>query len=210
MPCRHKFFEYLNCSNINYQPQIMIIGTFNPEWPDDNYAEWFYGRTNNNYFWETLPRMFNEVSLRNLNHSDWKHFCAQKKIAITDLISSINDANQEDPTHFEIISKFKDTEFAETFNSFEMTNIIEILENNPSIKKVFFTRNPGVVLFDNQIEAIREFCNNNHIHFSHLLTPSKNARFQMRGWNPKMPNLERNLSNFIYEKWLINWNKKYL
>ncbi len=206
MPCRHKFIENLSCANVNYQPEILIIGTFNPEWPADNYANWFYGRTNNNYFWETLPRMFNEGSLRNLNHVDWKKFCSLKKIVITDLISSINDANEENPIHFEIISKFKDTEFAENFNDFEMTNILGILENNPTIKKVFFTRNPGVELFDNQIEIIHDFCNNNNIYFSHLMTPSKNARFQMRGWNPQMPDLDRNLSNFIYENWLDKWN----
>lgn len=210
MPCRHKFINNLSCTNIDYQPKILIIGTFNPEWPTDNYANWFYGRTNNNYFWETLPRMFNEDSLLKLNHIAWKKFCALKKIIITDLISSINDANEDNLTHFEIISKFRDIEFAKHFNGFEMTNILGILENNPSIEKVFFTRNSGVELFDNQIEIIREFCTNNNIYFSHLLTPSKNARFQMRGWNPQTPDLERNLSNFIYEKWLNKWNQNHL
>lgn len=207
MAGKHKFIKNLCCMNINYQPEILIIGTFNPEWPADNYASWFYGRTNNNYFWETLPRMFNESSLRNLNHISWKKFCALKKIVLTDLISSIHDANEDNPTHFEIISKFKETEFAEYFNGFEMTNILGILENNPSIEKVFFTRNPGVELFDAQIEIIRGFCNNNNIYFSHLLTPSKNVRFQMKGRNPQTPGLERNLSNFIYEKWLNKWGK---
>ena len=61
-------------------------------------------------------------------------------------------------------------------------------------------------LFDNEISIINNYCVNNDIRFSYLMTPSKNARFQMRGYEPQNPNLERNLSNFIYEKWLENWN----
>jgi hypothetical protein len=75
----------------------------------------------------------------------------------------------------------------------------------PTIEKVYFTRNLGVTLFDNKINEIKSYCSNNKIYFSHLLTPSANARFKMRGWVPQAFNLERNLSNFIYEKWLYNW-----
>jgi hypothetical protein len=205
MSCSHKFIDQLNCLNLNYKPQTLIIGTFNPEWPVDNYAKWFYGRVNNNYFWNVLPRVLGYESLRHLGPNEWKSFCSQNGIVITDLISSINDADQTNPLHNEIISKFKDTEFANTFSDFEMTNVIDILENYPSIKKIFFTRNSGVELFDNLIQGIIDFCRVNDIYFSHLITPSKNARFQMRGWNPKNPNLERDLPNFIYEKWLENW-----
>lgn len=206
MACNHKFIKYLKAEKIDFEPRFLIIGTFNPEWPEDNYAEWFYGRTNNNYFWETLPRMFQEESLRiNFNHSDWKIFCSRNQVALTDLITSIKDAKQDNPNHFEIISKFRDAEFADTFEDFEMTNILEILENNPKIEKVFFTRNQGVDLFDNEINIINDYCINHNILFSYLLTPSKNARFQMGGYEPRNPNLVRNLSNFIYEKWLENW-----
>jgi hypothetical protein len=206
MPCHHKFIENLNCLELGFQPQILIIGTFNPEWPLNNYASWFYGRTNNNYFWDVLPRMFGDESLRHSNAINWKNYCSDKRIAITDLISSINDADQENPSHFEIISKFKDTEFAKTFNHFEMTDVIQILENNSSIEKVFFTRNSGVELFDAQIQIVREYCQLNDIYFSNLLTPSGNARYQMGGWNPQMLGLERNLRNFIFEKWISNWD----
>lgn len=206
MACNHKFIEYLRAEHIDFEPRFLIIGTFNPEWPEDNYAEWFYGRTNNNYFWETLPRMFQEESLRiNFNHNDWKDFCSRNQVVLTDLITSINDAERDNPHHFEIISKFRDAEFADTFEDFEMTNILEILENNPKIEKVFFTRNQGVDLFDNEINIINDYCKNHNILFSYLLTPSKNARFQMGGYEPQNPNLARNLSNFIYEKWLENW-----
>lgn len=84
MACNHKFIDYLNLDRIDFEPNVLMIGTFNPEWPEDNYAEWFYGRTNNNYFWETLPRIFQESSLRNENHLEWKNFCFRNQIAITD------------------------------------------------------------------------------------------------------------------------------
>ncbi|MEM3063587.1 MAG: hypothetical protein QW303_08625, partial [Nitrososphaerota archaeon] len=44
-----------------------------------------------------------------------KQICIQKNIANTDLISSINDADIENPIHQNVISNFKDTEFSKTF-----------------------------------------------------------------------------------------------
>jgi hypothetical protein len=205
MPCKHKFLADLSCT-VSYKPDILIIGTFNPEWPVDNYASWFYGRTNNNYFWEILPRMFNDCSLRHSGPKRWKEFCSLKNIVITDLITSINDANEENPEHFEIISKFRDADFANYFKEIEMTNVLKIIEDNPTIKKVFFTRQDGVGMFDNQINIIDRHCKNKKIHFSRLLTPSANARFQMNGWHPQTPNLDRTLPNFIYESWLSKWD----
>lgn len=92
--------------------------------------------------------------------------------------------------------------FAEIFNEFEITNVVEIIKNYPSINKVFFTRKKGVKLFDDEIEKIQDFCGKNKIYFSYLITPSSNARFQMGGYIPKDNNLERNLSNFIFENWM--------
>jgi hypothetical protein len=206
MACQHRFYNYLNLENLNFEPETLIIGTFNPSWPLDNYAKWFYGRTNNNYFWEVLPRIFNEPSLKNADSKDWKNFCNNNKIAITDLIASITDAYDKNPLHVEVISNFKDAEFEKIFNEFEITNIINLLDNNKTIKAVYFTRQSGVNLFDCRIKEIIKYCNEKDIYFSNLITPSKNARFQMRGYAPKIPNLERNLPNFIYEKWLQNWN----
>ena len=206
MACTHKFYNNLNLDNLNFKPETLIIGTFNPEWPLDNYADWFYGRTNNNYFWNVLPRIYNEPSLSNENSNSWKNFCMDKKIAITDLIASINDAEQNNINHFNIISNFKDKEFESEFNDFEFTDIINLLKTHNRIKSVYFTRQLGVSLFDLRINEIKEFCDNNNIYFSTLITPSKNARFQMGGYIPLNPILEGTLPNFIYEKWFENWN----
>jgi hypothetical protein len=205
MACRHKFYEFLKLDKIDFTPTTLIIGTFNPEWYKNNEARWFYGRTSKNYFWDVLPRMFNSQSLRNKNHNEWKKFCSEKRVAITDLIASIIDADAENQEHLEIINSFKDSKFADIFNEFEITNVLKIIKNNPSINKVFFTRKEGVKLFDDEIEKIQDFCRKNKIYFSYLMTPSGNARFQMRGYIPKDKKLQRSLSNFIFE----NWRKKF-
>jgi len=57
MACNHKFKKYLKLEKLDFIPETLIVGTFNPAWPAGNYAEWFYGRTSNNYFWEVLPNL---------------------------------------------------------------------------------------------------------------------------------------------------------
>jgi hypothetical protein len=64
MPITHKFFQknFLNGFQTNnailditpYKPEVMIIGTFNPDTPNGN-ADFFYGR---NYFWPALKNLF--------------------------------------------------------------------------------------------------------------------------------------------------------
>lgn len=38
-----------------YEPEVMIIGTFNPNTPNANFADFFYGR---NYFWPAFKNLF--------------------------------------------------------------------------------------------------------------------------------------------------------
>ena len=144
MPCTHKFADYLNLDHLDFEPTTLIVGTFNPGWENiNNNAQWFYGRTRNNYFWDVLPRLYENRNLRQENHIEWKQFCSRNSIALTDLLQSINDANPEDPNHIAAIQNFKDTEIANVFNDFIPTNIIEILQNNPTINKVYLTRQLG-------------------------------------------------------------------
>lgn len=39
----------------HYQPEVLIIGTFNPNSQNENFADFFYGR---NYFWTALKNVF--------------------------------------------------------------------------------------------------------------------------------------------------------
>jgi hypothetical protein len=65
MPVQHKFIQTdfgngCHTSNaildtVPFVPEIMVIGTFNPHTPHDNYADFFYGR---NYFWPALVNLF--------------------------------------------------------------------------------------------------------------------------------------------------------
>lgn len=202
MPCHHKFIDYLNLGRIDFQPNTLVVGTFNPGWNNiGNQAEWFYGRTKNNYFWDVLPRLYENINLRNQDHSEWKLFCNRNKIAITDLLQSIDDADINNPVHVQAISNYKDTEIAQNFTDFTPVNVVGILQRHQSIKHVYLTRQPGGQFWDNLWLTITEYCDQNDITHGTLLTPSGNARFQMqRGINTP-------LREFIYENWLPLWHQ---
>lgn len=46
-----------------YKPEVIIIGTFNPNTPNDNFADFFYGR---NFFWPAFKNLFthNNITLQ--------------------------------------------------------------------------------------------------------------------------------------------------
>lgn len=87
MPCNHKFRKHLLLQGLDFEPETLIVGSFNPEWPENNTAQWFYGRTENTYLWDVLPRIYGEPSLMDSPVADWQDFCKRNKVAFTDLIS---------------------------------------------------------------------------------------------------------------------------
>jgi hypothetical protein len=91
MACEHKFINDLQLQYVNWKPKTLFIGTFNPEWLEceNNSAQWFYGRTQRNEFWNILPTTFGQPSLLEANRLAWINFCREKEIAITDILSSI-------------------------------------------------------------------------------------------------------------------------
>lgn len=97
MACKHKFYNDLN-PILDFEPETLIVGTFNPEFPSTNKAEWFYGRIKNN-FWYVLPKVYGDESLRGKSPKEWKQFCKKRKIIITDLIASIDDADRTNEEH---------------------------------------------------------------------------------------------------------------
>lgn len=151
MPCLHKFQEYLNLERIDFQPTTLVVGTFNPAWPAGNDAEWFYGRVSNNYFWDVLPRLYEHgLNLRWATPANWKAFCSQYGIALTDIITCINDADERVEAHRDLLGKYVDTAIAKTFHEFTFTNIVGLLQQHPTIKYVYLIRQPGIPLFDAQ------------------------------------------------------------
>jgi hypothetical protein len=65
MSIRHKFyqnnfengFQTINAilATTPYKPEVMIVGTFNPETPNTNFADFYYGR---NFFWPSIYNLF--------------------------------------------------------------------------------------------------------------------------------------------------------
>lgn len=206
MPCSHKFLNDLNLDYVNYQPTTLIVGTFNPSWPDNNYASWFYGRTGNNYFWDVLPRLYQPESLRQEDAVAWKAFCQNNSIAITDLMASINDADINNPGHLEVMGAYEDSAIANSFNEFGFTDIIGLLGRFPSIKNVYLTRLNGLPLIDQQWQLIEQYCEAHNIYCARLRTPSKNARFQMGNYRQLHPEDPTPLRNFILEEWQNQWH----
>jgi len=217
MACNHKFIEYLNLTRLDFEPTTLIVGTFNPAWPEGNNAEWFYGRTHdangnrNNNFWDVLPRLFeDELTLINDGPLEWKQFCSRKQIAITDLINSIEDANPENSEHVQLMGGFADHVIAEEFEEHVFVNIILLLQNYTTINKVFITNGVNGAFWNNVWNPIRQYCNLNNIICQKLLTPSKNARFSMFAYNADNPNTQygmNTLNDYILMRWNEVWNQ---
>ena len=145
MPCLHRF---LNLHNEdfgglfpNWKVKYLFIGTFNPSWdrPDGNNADYFYGRSP--YFWEVLPRFVSQDDLTESNASQKIEFCQNKNIGFTDLIKRIDNVelhNEEDRNR---ILSFKDSDLLTFGNNvvFNTAEIINYINDNTSVKKVYFT-----------------------------------------------------------------------
>jgi hypothetical protein len=208
MPCQHKFYKYLSLEKLDFKPQTLIIGTFNPLWPPSNEAEWFYGRYEN-HFWEVLPRIYGEQSLKESGTKEWKAFCCRKQIAITDLIKSIDDAHIENIEHNKLLGTFSDKNIAEKFHNHSLTDIIGIIEKNPSIKNVYLTRGVNETFWKRLWRPIYQHCKKHQIQSKTLLTPSGYAFYQINRFNKKHPNNQVNTTQeLILREWQEEWHFK--
>lgn len=210
MACLHKFHTYLNLERIDFEPDTLIVGTFNPSWPEGNAAEWFYGRRRNNYLWDVLPRLYEpNLNLRQGNHHQWKAFCSQYRVALTDVIQSINDAEEGNEEHQDVLSTYLDTAIADYFDDFTFTDFENLLDTHPSIQNVYLTRQTGVELFDEQWALVEQYRDNHpdrSLHVRKLLTPSASARFQIAPYKLQNPNDPTPLRNFIFQSWKEQWH----
>lgn len=201
MACIHKFHEDLPLNRIDFKPSSLIIGTFNPGWDNlGNTAEWFYGRTRNNYFWDVLPRLYGEQPLRQALPSDWKAFCKQHRIALTDLIARIDDADIANPNHVAYLKDYRDDLIARHFHQFSFVDISSLLSQHPTIRQVYLTRSVNDLFWRRLWQPIDNYCQTHGISAKTLLTPSGRARFQM----PQTKAMT--LANFIFQQWQNNWH----
>lgn len=177
MPCFHKFYGHANHMNgaygllPNWDANTLIIGTFNPEdtWAPNNLANYFYGRLTN-YFWSILPKFVCEQAIDQQDIPTQINFLQRNRIALTDLLISINDANN--PDHINWITNFRDNNL-NLFNDLQWNtqNILDyIIDKN--IIAVYFTRIGDQEPFGQQISIIEDFCDRNRIINFRLHTPS--------------------------------------
>ena len=199
MACNHKFQNELKLQGLDYVPTTLIVGTFNPEWPEGNYAEWFYGRTDNNYFWDLLPRMFGDEGLRSRANTEWKSYCRNKNVALTDLLSVIEDADPLNEEHRKILGEYTDTGLATKFKQQVTNPIVTLLQANPGVSSVYLTTTNNSKFWQGLWAFVEEYCLQQEIWCRKLMTPSKGARFSMtKGAGLSLP-------DFIYNDWITKW-----
>ena len=182
MVCNHKFYgnEELIGLLPNWKCKTLIIGTFNPEnkFHSTNTANFFYQRSRN-YFWDVLPLLSNIQSIEKTNKSNQIEYLKKFEIGITDLLISIQDADENNNDHIKSISTVKDEDI-ERFNDFNWnTNPILQFLKEQKIKAVFFTKlgNPNAIhvyenTFENQMRKIEDFCETNDIYCRRLHSPT--------------------------------------
>ncbi len=125
-----------------YKPEVLIIGTFNPDIPN-NPADFFYGR---NYFWRIFENLSNNNNalngrrilangiIRAPNIGRIFELCTQFKLSFADLIQSVNG----------VVNNYEDNLLdGYVGGGLAVNNVNEIAKyicENKSIKHVYFTR----------------------------------------------------------------------
>lgn len=215
MACFHKFYDDLQLERLDFIPTTLIVGTFNPAWPEGNPAEWFYGRVPNqpdkpnegNHFWSILPQIYGQASMKYQGAAPaWKAFCRQHGIAITDLISQIKDADIHNPAHHKLLRSYSDRSIATKFKEFEPTPITDVLRGHPSIKSVYLTRGTDDLFWKSRWQPVQEYCDERRIHHRTLLTPCDYARIQYGRYIRKHPQTPKNREGFIMAEWKKKWH----
>lgn len=175
MIINHKFRNH----EINEKTKILIVGTFNPDIPEND-ADFFYGR-GRNYLWILLPKVFGFDSLKDKSKNEKKEFMNQCNIDFIDLIEEVEINSESAKNYAKEI--YGDDFIDDKVKNWK--NVIAVLQKNPYIKHVFFTRNTFTKIpkIKEKIDEIKKYCKDNNITFSCLPTP---ARFynekKLRQW----------------------------
>lgn len=207
MSCKHKFYTELKLAHVDYEPETLIVGTFSPEWPADNIAEWFYGRTDESLFWDVLPRVYGRESLLNNSVAEWRQFCKDQKIALTDLISEIEDADVASKKHQKMLGGFSDKAIMHNFDDFDFTNIVSLLQKHSSIKNVYLTRGITEAFWRHLWSPVMRYTNSNGLHERILLTPDDSATYQYEAYTTANPDIVMPaLSDYLVMRWKEVWH----
>ena len=183
MSCIHKFNDTKDFKGLipNWDFDKLVIGTFNPsnDFHESNTANFFLSEEKKiifgmSFLYFTIQNLYpkEDVNLQ-------KSFLKVNKIGITDILTSINDANKNVSNHIQLISTVKDDDL-EKFRSFNWNtkNIINIIHEN-KVKEVYFTKlgladqiNVKENTFEYQIRLIENYCSKNNIYNKRLHSPT--------------------------------------
>jgi len=226
MPIRHKFesippnppginwdqqFQTRNgiLDIVPYEPEIIIIGTFNPGLPWND-ADFFYGR--GMYMWTIMANLFlhngnvlfkrrNPVPPNNMpSLEEVFKICQKGKLVFADLILG---TKKEIPTVIDAVQQsvringnynwpdYKDVHLdymgTQDWLDDNVENIVKYIQSTSSIKHIYFTFKSGKWLVEKMNEVLAAFPN---IPGCSLFTPSGNgfgknfrAPFNKRAWS---------------------------
>ncbi len=149
---------------LNPETETLIIGTFNPDTPD-NKAEFFYGRSRN-FLWRLLPVAFGEEDLKGADKSLKRDFMERMKIDLIDIIEEV----QVEPGH--------ETNYMDSYLDkleIKWRNLIPEINKLQHLRKICFTRKTfsDIPNIKKEIMKIRDLCIRRGIYFKALATPSR-------------------------------------
>ncbi|WP_458625992.1 hypothetical protein [Winogradskyella sp. PC D3.3] len=192
--CWHKFNKNLNLDYVSWEVNTLFIGTFNPGCcNEENSAEWFYGRTERNMFWNTLGYIYEQNPLLGTegNPDDWKSFCERNKLAVTDLLKRVNKVVAKDLKET-LCKNFSDSKLEpfilqDNVLPTEISNLIEQSSNLQNLKCVYLTRATTNRAWNILWKPIADVCRKRKIHVAKLTTPGGFNYFQFNENFPRTP-----------------------
>lgn len=195
--CRHKFYDDLNLNYVDWNVETLFVGTFNPGCceKEENNAEWFYGRTENNMFWDTLGFIYsgNPDLGGKGNPEVWKNFCREHKLAVTDLIKEVKNLDlSKGPDRSDLCKGFSDTKL-ECFirnNKVVPTEVEKLVSNShkfPNLKSVCLTRKSLNKHWRTLWNPVNIVCEKQDLYISNLTTPGRYNFYQFRNGNQRTP-----------------------
>jgi len=211
MPIQHKFYhkdwgngfatERAILTTTPYDPEVLILGTFNPTMPG-NMADFFYGR---NYFWPAFANLFTHGQPLLLSRRDHQavpepmlqhifDLCELLRLSFADLVAGIlhhdNPAYEEIPPNQVLFDgDFINIIQDQGLHALDLVHqtdwntdaVIDYLCHTPTIHTIYFTRQPTGI-WEAPWKAIRNHPLLQHKTFTHIYTPSGQA---LRG-QPRM------------------------
>lgn len=186
MPCNHRFQNELTAHN--YPLNYLFVGTFNPAWdhPNGNNANWFYTRSRNS-LWHIMPMVTIGASMLQFRHDSnfLKEWCSNplRGIGFSDLISSVLNADEENPEHFADVIGFNDN-ILENYNLLgtDLEGLIRLNSDTLRNGGIYLTRYTHTLPRNGQIigfwNTVVSLCEELNIPNNCLVTPSNGYRLK--------------------------------